>query len=118
MENTAALSAPLTELKEETHTRPAFLNTVRAWILHLACIAALAMGGYSLYSAHQDLTWSQRAIAEAGAVAYTPGRIQNEILAESAEKNRTGIESEHTGMLLIAAGLIMDGLASIIKSRR
>ena len=40
--------------------------------------------------------------------------VQNEIVAKSTEKNKSGAESEHTGLLLIAAGLLMEGLASII----
>jgi len=116
MENTAVLNAPLAHQEDRTLPRPASL-TIRTWILHLACIAALAIGGYALYDSYQDLTWTQRATAEAGPMAYTPGRVQDEILAQSVEKHRIGIESEHTGMLLIAAGLIMDGLAAIIKNR-
>lgn len=117
MENTAVLSTAVAHQEEHVHPRRRSLNTFRVWILHLACVAALAIGGYSLYDSYQDLTWGQRAIAEAGAPAWHPGRIQDEILAESTERDRSGRESEHTGMLLIAAGLIMDGLASLLKNR-
>lgn len=90
------------------------MNAARVWILRVACLAALALGAYLLYDSYQDLTWGRRAISEAGASAYSPGRIQDEILAESSEKNRSGAASENAGLLLIAAGLIMDGLAAVI----
>jgi hypothetical protein len=91
------------------------MNLVRVWILRLAAVAAIAMGAYLLYDSYQDLSWGRRAIQEAGASAYTPGATQNEILAESAEKDRSGAASENTGLLLIAAGLLMDGITSVLK---
>jgi hypothetical protein len=85
------------------------------WILRLAAVAAFAIGVYLLYDSYQDLSWGQRAIQEAGARAYSPGAVQNEILAESAEKNKSGAASEHAGLLLVASGLLMEGMASVLK---
>jgi hypothetical protein len=91
------------------------MNQVRVWFLRVTAIAAIAIGGYLLYGASQDLSWTRTAIAEAGSAAYSPGYIQDKILAESREKERGGTAAEYTGFLLVAAGVIMESLASITK---
>jgi hypothetical protein len=90
------------------------MNTLRIWILRLGAIAAVAFGAYLLYDAYQDLSWGRRAIAEAGSSAWTPGAIQDRVLSESAEKDRSGAASEQTGFILLATGFIMEGLASVL----
>jgi len=91
------------------------MNSVRVWILRLAAVAAIAIGAYLLYDSYQDLSWGRRAIQEAGTSAYTPGYTQDRILSESAERAKSGAASENTGLLLVASGLLMDGIASIIR---
>lgn len=91
------------------------MNTVRVWILRIASVVALAIGGYLLYDSYQDLTWTRRAIDEAGDRAYRPGPTQDRILEQSTQKTSSGTASENAGLLLIAAALIMDGLASVIR---
>jgi hypothetical protein len=91
------------------------MNAVRIWVLRIASIIALGIGAYLLYDSYQDLTWTRQAIEEAGAGAYRSGPTQDYILSQSTDKNRSGAASEHFGFLLIAAALIMDGIASVIK---
>lgn len=88
---------------------------MRAWILQIASVLCLAVGGYLVYDAYQDLTWGRRAIAEAGSAAWSPGYIQDRILAESAARDKSGAESRNTGLLLVASALIMDGIAATLR---
>ena len=90
------------------------MNILRIWVLRLAAIAAIVIAVYLLYDASQDFSWGHRAIAEAGASAWRPGPIQDRILAESAERDKSGTESEYAGLTLLAAGFIMEGLSSVL----
>jgi hypothetical protein len=90
------------------------MNTLRIWVLRLGAIAATGFGVYLLYDAYQDLSWGHRAIAEAGSSAWTPGALQDRILTESSEKDRSGAASEHAGLTLLAAAFIMEGLAAVL----
>jgi hypothetical protein len=91
------------------------MNATRVWILRLAAVASLLIGAYLLYDAYQDFSWTRQATAEAGQSIYEPGPRQDRFLSESAEKERNGAASEHAGFLLVAAALIMDGLASVVR---
>jgi hypothetical protein len=82
----------------------------------VGAIFALTLGSYFLYDSYQALTWGQRAINEAGSAAYRPGVIQDRILSEAAEKDRKGEDLEHSGLILLAAGMILEGLASNCKT--
>jgi hypothetical protein len=89
------------------------MNAVRVWILHLASIAAIVFGGSLLYDAYQDFAWIHLATAEAGPTLSS--RVIAELADEGSNRNRDGRAAEYAGTLLICAGLLMDGLASVLR---
>jgi hypothetical protein len=90
------------------------MNLLRIWILRLAAAAALLFAASLLYNAYQDLAWTRLAIAEAGPSAYS-GRVAEEILGQSAEKERNGTVEEGAGLVLAASALMMEALATALK---
>src|SRR5947209_6316979 len=88
---------------------------IRVWVLRLFAIAAILFGAYLLYDAYEELTWGRRALSEAGLAGYSTGPLRDQILAGAAETAARGTAAKNTGLLLIAAGIIMEALASIIE---
>ena len=88
------------------------MNSVRILLLHLASFAAIVVGGSLLYDSYQAFSSGHRTVAE---------NITNDlaargfIAAESAKKNSEGSSALSVGLLLISAGLLMDGLSSVLK---
>jgi hypothetical protein len=76
-----------------------------------------------LYASYQDLTWYRWAVdADFGPLRPDGTRARDiplsalgRIAEESANKNREGSGELNAGALLLSAGLLMDGLASIIR---
>jgi hypothetical protein len=99
------------------------MNIVRVWILHLASMFAVVFGGSLLYNSYQDLTWYRWAVdADFGPLQPDGTRAHEiplsalgRIADESANKNREGRSELNAGSLLLSSGLLMDGLASVLR---
>ncbi len=91
---------------------------MKVWIIWLRFlgIVVVLIAAYLIYYGYQDLTWTSRAIAEAGPRAYTI--YSDEIVRESTEHNRRGEASVNTGLLLFADGMIMAGIAQGLSALR
>ena len=88
------------------------MNSVRILLLHLASFAAIVTGGSMLYDSYQDFSWSRRTLAETNPNDWVR---RGAIAEESTKKSNEGSAALSMGLLLVSAGLLMDGLSSILK---
>ena len=87
------------------------MNGLRILLLHVASVAAILAGVSSLRDSYQDFSWERGALAEAARNDLTR-RLA--IVEEGAKQSAEGRSALNVGLLLVSAGLLMDGLSSAL----